>query len=709
MNLEDMTLLQLRAYGKELGVKSVTTFPKGTLIEKIKEVTGGSSAEGGLPEKYSSLPKKKVGRPRKVRADQETEKTQKAEKTEKAKKAKETAKAQEAGEKKKPGRKKKVQKISEIQETEIKQEINEVKESEVKQEAGEPQKTEIKQEIKEIPEISVNQEVSVNQKITETKETDLNQESTEIKETNLNQDSTEIRETNLNQELTESQETNAVKEVIEPQETDLIQKSSETPETDSVRDSGESHKINAEQAVNKPQETSGISETEAVKETKEASKTQYSYEEKIREAESKSNLFDAPTYKYDEVPENRESGYNSEYLNHRETSSSYNSYNSYYPYNKTPFTDGGVLEILDDGYGFLRKENYITGSGDIYVANAQIKRFNLKTGDYVEGVTRIQRDGEKERNRALVYINSVNGVPPIKAIHRPRFESLVPIYPNEKIRLETEKSEISTRTIDLISPIGKGQRGMIVAQPKAGKTTLIKKIANAVKINYPEIHIIVLLIDERPEEVSDIKDSISGDNIEVIYSTFDEHPEHHKKVAEMTLERAKRFVEHGKDIVVLLDSITRLARAYNLTVPPGGRTLSGGLDAGALYMPKKFFGAARNIRNGGSLTILATALVETGSKLDDMVYEEFKGTGNMEIVLDRKLSERRIFPAIDILKSGTRREEDLLTPEELDCVFNLRRSVSDSNSMSVAATFNEIMSKTKDNEEFVRTMKKIKM
>ncbi|MCD8239090.1 MAG: transcription termination factor Rho [Clostridiales bacterium] len=369
-------------------------------------------------------------------------------------------------------------------------------------------------------------------------------------------------------------------------------------------------------------------------------------------------------------------------------------------------TESGVLEVMEEGYGFLRKENYLPGSKDVYINGIQIKRFNLKTGDFIEGITRTQK--ETDKFNALIYVNSVNGESPIKTMHRPNFEDLTPLYPNEKIRLETDGKDISTRTIDLISPIGKGQRGMIVAQPKAGKTVLIKKIANSIITNYPNIKIIALLIDERPEEVTDMQRSISGENVDVVYSTFDEQPEHHKKVAEMVLERAKRLVEQGQDLVILLDSITRLSRAYNLTVPPSGRTLSGGLDPAALYMPKRFFGAARNIENGGSLTILATALVETGSKLDDVVYEEFKGTGNMELVLNRKLSERRIFPAIDILKSGTRREEDLLSPEELECVYNIRRGISNATPVEITGTFNEIMSKTKNNAEFISVIKSIK-
>ena len=314
----------------------------------------------------------------------------------------------------------------------------------------------------------------------------------------------------------------------------------------------------------------------------------------------------------------------------------------------------GILEIMADGYGFLRTKNFEQGDNDIYISQSQIRRFNLRTGDNVKGITRQAREGE--RYGALLYVKSVNGDNPQKAVGRPVFENLTPIYPCDKLKLETSKDEISGRIIDLVAPIGKGQRGMIVAPPKVGKTILLTKMANAITKNHKEVSLIMLLIDERPEEVTDIQRSIEGENVDIVYSTFDEKPEHHKLVAEMVLERAKRMVEQGKDLVILLDSITRLSRAYNLIIPPSGRTLSGGLDPSALYFPKKFFGAARNIENGGSLTVLATALIDTGSKMDEVIFEEFKGTGNMELVLDRKLSERRIFPAIDVNKSGTRRE-----------------------------------------------------
>ena len=359
----------------------------------------------------------------------------------------------------------------------------------------------------------------------------------------------------------------------------------------------------------------------------------------------------------------------------------------------------GILEVLPDGYGFLRGENYLSTPKDVYVSPVQIRRFRLDKGDKIKGIARLPKEGEKFP--ALIYVGEVNGETPEKAYRRPKFDDLIPVHPDERLRLETIPTEYAMRIIDLMSPIGKGQRGMIVAPPKVGKTTLLKKIANSISTNNPEIELIVLLIDERPEEVTDMKRSIKGD---VIYSTFDELPEHHVKVAEMVLERAKRLTEQHKDVVILLDSITRLARAYNLVIPSSGRTLSGGLDPSALHKPKKFFGAARNIENGGSLTILATALIETGSRMDDVIFEEFKGTGNMEVHLDRKLSEKRIFPAIDINKSGTRREELLLTDKELETVFALRKAMS---TMSIADVteelINEMMS-TKTNEEFLDKM-----
>ena len=366
----------------------------------------------------------------------------------------------------------------------------------------------------------------------------------------------------------------------------------------------------------------------------------------------------------------------------------------------------GILEVMPDGFGFIRSANYLPGENDVYVSPSQIRRFNLKTGDIVLGSKRIKTGQEKFA--ALLYVNKVNGLPAYMAERRPNFEDLTPIFPNVRLHMETPGGKPSMRIVDILSPIGKGQRGMIVSPPKAGKTTLLKQIAKAITVNHREMHLIILLIDERPEEVTDIKESIEGPNVEVIYSTFDELPEHHKRVSEMVLERAKRLVEHGKDVTILLDSITRLARAYNLTVAPSGRTLSGGLDPAALHMPKRFFGAARNMREGGSLTILATALVDTGSRMDDVVFEEFKGTGNMELVLDRKLSEKRIFPAIDILKSGTRRDDLLLSPEEREAVDIIRKATTDMRSEEIVERVLDLFARTRNNREFVEMVKKMR-
>ena len=369
-------------------------------------------------------------------------------------------------------------------------------------------------------------------------------------------------------------------------------------------------------------------------------------------------------------------------------------------------TAHGILEVMQDGYGFIRSANYLPGENDVYVSPSQIRRFNLKTGDILEGNTRIKT--QQEKFSALLYLSKINEMDPMKAMHRKNFEEMTPIFPNERLSLECGKTSTAMRIMDLMSPIGKGQRGMIVSPPKAGKTTLLKQVALSVQKNNPEVHLLILLIDERPEEVTDIRESIEGPNVEVIYSTFDELPEHHKRVSEMVIERAKRLVEHKKDVMILIDSITRLARAYNLTVPPSGRTLSGGLDPAALHMPKRFFGAARNMREGGSLTILATALVDTGSKMDDVVYEEFKGTGNMELVLDRKLSEKRMFPAIDILKSGTRREDLLLSKEEQEAVESMRRALNGLRPEEAVDNILNMFSRTRNNEELIQMVKKTK-
>lgn len=370
-------------------------------------------------------------------------------------------------------------------------------------------------------------------------------------------------------------------------------------------------------------------------------------------------------------------------------------------------TANGILEVMPDGYGFIRCANYMPGENDVYVSPSQIRKFNLKTGDIVCGNTRVKT--QQEKFSALLYVTTINGYHPGVAQRRKNFEDLTPIFPNRRIRLEHPGCSVAMRIVDLVSPVGKGQRGMIVSQPKAGKTTLLKEIAKSVTRSNPQMHLIILLIDERPEEVTDIKEAIEGENVEVIYSTFDELPDHHKRVSEMVIERAKRLVEHGKDVMILLDSITRLARAYNLTVPPSGRTLSGGLDPAALHMPKRFFGAARNMREGGSLTVLATALVDTGSKMDDIIFEEFKGTGNMELVLDRKLSEKRVFPAIDIVKSGTRREDLLLAPEEQEAVDIMRKAINGMRTDEAVENILNMFARTRNNQEYIGMVKKTKI
>lgn len=367
----------------------------------------------------------------------------------------------------------------------------------------------------------------------------------------------------------------------------------------------------------------------------------------------------------------------------------------------------GILEVMPDGFGFIRSDNYMPGDSDVYVSPSQIRRFGLKTGDIIRGNTRVKSATEKFS--ALLYLKSVNNLPLDQIMRRGNFEDMTPVFPDERLRLERPGGSMAMRIVDLVSPIGKGQRGMIVSPPKAGKTTLLKDAAKSILQNNPEMYLIILLIDERPEEVTDIKEAIQGSNVEVIYSTFDEQPEHHKRVSEMVIERAKRLVESKKDVTIFIDSITRLARAYNLTVPPSGRTLSGGLDPAALYMPKRFFGAARNMREGGSLTILATALVDTGSKMDDVVYEEFKGTGNMELVLDRKLQERRVFPAIDIAKSGTRREDLLLTPDEQETVYNMRRALNGMKSEEAVENILNMFARTRNNGELIQILKKQKI
>ena len=425
----------------------------------------------------------------------------------------------------------------------------------------------------------------------------------------------------------------------------------------------------------------------------------------LREIAKEKDLKNVSKMKKQELAEMLESLENQEKTTNEQSiknNSSRENDGTYKPNNENDEIAEGILEVMPDGYGFLRGDNYLSTSKDVYVSPVQIRRFHLDTGDRIKGVMRNPKEGE--RFPALIYVGEVNGEHPENAMRRRSFDELIPIYPNKRLKLETGSTNYTMRIMDLLSPIGKGQRGMIVAPPKAGKTTILKQIANSISINNPEVELIVLLIDERPEEVTDMKRSIKGD---VIYSTFDELPEHHIKVAEMVLERAKRLTEQKKDVVILLDSITRLARAYNLTIPSSGRTLSGGFDPAALHKPKRFFGAARNTENAGSLTILATALIETGSRMDDVIFEEFKGTGNMEVHLDRNLSERRIFPAIDINKSGTRREDLLLSQEEYLPVMALRKSMSRMNNMEMAEKVMNLIAETKSNTEFIQKLNSI--
>nr|WP_294658189.1 transcription termination factor Rho [uncultured Blautia sp.] len=439
-------------------------------------------------------------------------------------------------------------------------------------------------------------------------------------------------------------------------------------------------------------------------------------QEPVREQKYSERVNERPARQEFRTRENRTSYENNERRNYQERNSenyqprTSESYQNKVPSETAQLDSGekanGILEVLPDGYGFIRCENYLPGENDIYVSPSQIRRFNLKTGDILKGSIRIKTQGEKFS--ALLYVDSINGFHPSEGPKRYNFEDMTPIFPNERLRMERPGGTVAMRIMDLLSPIGKGQRGMIVSPPKAGKTTLLKDVAKSILKNSPNMHLIILLIDERPEEVTDIKEEIQGNNVDVIYSTFDELPEHHRRVSEMVVERARRLVEHKQDVTILLDSITRLARAYNLCVTPSGRTLSGGLDPAALHMPKRFFGAARNMREGGSLTILATALVETGSKMDDVIYEEFKGTGNMELVLDRKLQEKRVFPAIDIQKSGTRREDLLLSKEEQEAVYNMRKALNSLKAEDAVEQILNMFSRTKTNAEFVQMAKKQK-
>lgn len=497
-----------------------------------------------------------------------------------------------------------------------------------------------------------------------------NTESTLLPESNIKENISDIRE-NIN----EYKPQNDTKSEID---SPIITADKETPETNTLE--------------GKPTKIKAASESEEKSEKSRHSVFTPRYKKPDSRPEKQRN--ERIEGKYNQPYQNNGNNGNNSNTN---TQNNGNNYNNENIENADPVE--GVLEVLPDGYGFLRSSNYLSGNKDVYVSPSQIRRFNLKTGDKIKGKTRIQKDGEKFQ--ALLFVQTVNDDTPDVAQKRVAFENLTPIYPESRLTLETGPRELSTRLIDLIAPIGKGQRGMIVSPPKAGKTILLKKIANSITTNFPDVELIVLLIDERPEEVTDMQRSIKG---EVIYSTFDELPEHHIKVAEMVLERAQRLVEHKKDVVILLDSITRLARAYNLTIPPTGRTLSGGLDPGALHKPKRFFGSARNIEFGGSLTILATALIETGSKMDDVIFEEFKGTGNMELHLDRKLSEKRIFPAIDINKSGTRREELLLSQRELESIWAIRKAMGSMGTAEVAEMLINKLVQTKNNQDFVMSV-----
>ena len=468
--------------------------------------------------------------------------------------------------------------------------------------------------------------------------------------------------------------------------------------TGATRENNRERENGAARENNRERENSAMRENSRERENTSATASRTSAPASAQEETQSQNRVSAPAPRYGER-------YNSPY--NRGTAPILSAEEDKFPAElDSGITVKGILEVMSEGYGFIRSDNYMPGDSDIYVAPSQIRRFNLRTGDILEGNTRVRTQNEKFS--ALLYVKTINGYTTEEASKRSNFEDMTPIFPDSRLKMERYGCPVAMRVMDLLSPIGKGQRGMIVSPPKAGKTTLLKEVAMSVKKNYPDLHLIILLIDERPEEVTDMKETVAGPNVEVIYSTFDELPEHHKRVSEMVIERAKRLVEHKKDVMILLDSITRLTRAYNLVVPPSGRTLSGGIDPAALHMPKRFFGAARNMREGGSLTILATALVDTGSKMDDVIYEEFKGTGNMELVLDRKLSERRIFPAIDIPKTSTRREDLLLSAEEMEAINIVRRALNGMKSDDAVDKVLDLFARTRTNTEFVQTVKKMR-
>jgi len=643
VNLSKKTLEDLRYIAKMMGIKSITKYRKNELIEKILEA--GSSAPVIEPAKNIDAVENEVETEKKPAVRKRRQKTETD--AEKVQKEKEDIKED----------------IKEDTKTEQKEETDIDKERVKEAEAEE--KKDVAEEKVQTPETDNN----LVEKPAATKKTGRRgrpskaslQQSINLE--NESADSEQVEKQSL-------QKTDTSKEILDSNiDEDKISEKEEEKQEKRYEDNQEDKQ-----------------ETE--QEIKQESKQEEKLEEKQVEKQE-----EKPEDKQEEKPVQHIRSYEQR----RESWPTFQNNN----FEKIESDDPveGVLEVLPDGYGFLRSDNYLSGSKDVYVSPSQIRRFNLKTGDKIRGKGRIPKEGEKFQ--ALLYVQSVNGDSPEVAAKRIPFENLTPIYPDKRITLETTPRELSTRLIDLVAPIGRGQRGMIVSPPKAGKTILLKKIANSITTNYPEIELIILLIDERPEEVTDMQRSTKA---EVIYSTFDKVPEHHIKVAEMVLERAQRLVEQKKDVVILLDSITRLARAYNLTIPPTGRTLSGGLDPGALHMPKRFFGSARNIEFGGSLTIIATALIETGSRMDDVIFEEFKGTGNMELHLDRKLSEKRIFPAIDINKSGTRREELLLSQKELESIWAIRKAMSNMGTADVTEMLINKLMQTKTNEEFVNSI-----
>ncbi|HHY81797.1 MAG TPA: transcription termination factor Rho [Clostridiales bacterium] len=625
-NLNNNTILELREFGKQIGVKGVTRYKKDQLIELIQEKLKEMAQE------QMKQFEQQIRQP-----SQEEDAVQESVKEEDQKPAVEDTAGSDANEA--------ADNIQEVQEVQAVQDVQDVQPAPVKRRRGRPRKSETVDK-KEALQSQEAEETNVQTKTDE----DRNTGETLIKEISSQKDS-----------AMEASQAMGLDTIIEPAE----QQPDRTELTEAIP------LIQDEQEAEEKKDQQEPEDSEAKEDAAPAAE-QESQEEYDRKVAYARKYYNTSNPAIPDLLSNSDVG-----------------------------DAEGILEILPDGYGFLRSENYMPGNKDVYISQSQIRRFSLKTGDLVAGKTRRTKEGEKFR--ALLYVTAVNGEDPEKAPLRRPFEELTPIYPNSRITLENKKNtkDLATRIIDLVSPIGKGQRGLIVSPPKAGKTTLLKKIANSISINYPDIHLIVLLIDERPEEVTDMQRSIKGD---IVYSTFDELPEHHIKVAEMVLERAQRLVEHGRDVVILLDSITRLARAYNQVVPSTGRILSGGLDSAALHKPKRFFGSARNIEEGGSLTIIATALVETGSRMDDVIYEEFKGTGNMEIHLDRKLSEKRIFPAVDLYKSGTRREDLLMTQKELEGVWAIRKNLSEGRPDQIMEIIINDLMRTNSNDEFIDLM-----